>query len=907
MFKWFSGWVDSNEREIKNFQPLVDKINELEPAFQALSDEELREKTAEFKKRLADATSETLDKLQRLKTELGEAQKCQREALFEDKEAHSARCKDIQSRMEALEKSLKKHQNEALDQLLPEAFAAVREAARRTLGQRHYDVQLIGGMVLHHGKIAEMRTGEGKTLVATLPLYLNSLTGRGVHLVTVNDYLARRDPYWMGPIFHALGVSVASIYPMQSAEGDPWRHFRPVPRKEAYLADITYGTSAEFGFDYLRDNMAQDLSQMVQRELNYAIVDEVDNLLIDEARTPLIISAPDTESSQRYQVFSRLVQGLKAGQDYEVKEKEHSVEPTDEGFNRVEQRHLRNALSAKELYRRDREYVVKDGEIVIVDEFTGRLMMGRRYSEGLHQAIEAKERVKVQQESKTFATITIQNYFRMYDKLAGMTGTAETEAEEFSRIYKLEVVVIPTHKPIMREDQGDLIYKDEKSKFKALANEIEEINKTGRPILVGTVSIEKNKELSDMLSRRGVKHSVLNAKNHLKEAEIIARAGEEGAVTVATNMAGRGVDIILGGRPPEGSDEKARQAWQERHNKIVALGGLHVIGSERHEARRIDNQLRGRAGRQGDPGSSRFFVALDDDIMRKFGGERVQSIMNWAGMDENTPIENKLISRSIENAQMRVEGYHFDMRKHIVDYDDVINKQRAVIYAERRKILSGADLRSNILNMVKEEIEDAVSQTFNIERGAEPDFAGLIGRISAIFPVPADITAARLAAINQEEMQELFVRAAEDQYAAKERDIPEGGMRVVERLVMLRIIDMLWFEYLPAVDNLRQGIGLRAVGQQDPLVAYRGAASEMFQELLSTIRGDVARTIFRVSVSRQESGKQVPPRPLPSPMTKVMGEPRASTQPLPASGHKTGRNEPCPCGSGKKYKHCCGK
>jgi preprotein translocase subunit SecA len=946
MFKWFSGLVDSNEREIKKLQPVVDEINKLEPVFQALSEEALREKTAEFKKRVTDAASENLGKLESLKTELGEAQKCQREAVFDDKEAYSDQCKEIQSGMEALEKNLKKQQNEALGQLLPEAFAAVREAARRSLGQRHYDVQLIGGMVLHHGKIAEMRTGEGKTLVATLPLYLNSLTGRGVHLVTVNDYLARRDPYWMGPIFHALGVSVASIYPMQSAgehqpamrfdpsfdsekEADPWRHFRPIPRKEAYLADITYGTSAEFGFDYLRDNMAQDLSQMVQRELNYAIVDEVDNLLIDEARTPLIISAPDTESSQRYQVFSRLVQGLKSGQDYEVKEKEHSVEPTDDGFSRVEQltkregmltgdslydphnsdlmRHLRNALSAKELYRRDREYVVKDGEIVIVDEFTGRLMLGRRYSEGLHQAIEAKEGVKVQQESKTFATITIQNYFRMYDKLAGMTGTAETEAEEFSRIYKLEVVVIPTHKEIMREDQGDLIYKDEKSKFKALANEIEEVNKTGRPILVGTVSIEKNKELSDMLSRRGVKHSVLNAKNHLKEAEIIARAGEEGAVTVATNMAGRGVDIILGGRPPEDSDEKARQAWQERHNKIVGMGGLHVIGSERHEARRIDNQLRGRAGRQGDPGSSRFFVALDDDIMRKFGGERVQSIMNWAGMDENTPIENKLISRSIENAQIRVEGYHFDMRKHIVDYDDVINKQRAVIYSERRKILAGADLRSNILNMVKEEIEDAVSQTFNVERGAEPDFAALIGRVSAIFPVPTDVTSARLAALNQEEIQDLFVRAAEDQYAAKEREIPEGGMRVVERLVMLRIIDTLWVEHLTAIDNLRQGIGLRAVGQQDPLVAYRGAASEMFQELLSTIRGDVARTIFRVSVTRQEGGKQVPSKPVPSPMTKVMGQPHASASSLPASGHKTGRNDPCTCGSGKKYKHCCGK
>ena len=664
MFKWLGILVDSNEKELKRLQPIVDEINGLEPEFKRLTDAELRTKTDEFKARLKAGSS--------------------------------------------------------LDELLPEAFAAVREAAKRTIGQRHFDVQLMGGIVLHQGKIAEMKTGEGKTLVATLSLYLNSLTGKGCHLVTVNDYLARRDPYWMAPVYHALGVSVASSYPQQAPDErapsrlyDPsfdseekrWHHFRPISRREAYEADITYGTSSEFGFDYLRDNMVVDPSQRVQRPLNYAIVDEVDNLLIDEARTPLIISAPDAEATQRYQIFTRLAPRLERGRDYEIKEKERSIELTDAGYANVERmlkregllksaslydpgnadlmRHLRNALNAKELYKRDRQYMVtKDREVVIVDEFTGRLMLGRRYSDGLHQAIEAKEHVKVQQETRTFATITVQNYFRMYDKLAGMTGTAVTEAEEFYKIYKLEVVVIPTNKPMIRIDHPDQIYKDEKAKFRAVVHEVEQLSKGGQPVLIGTVSIEKSEELSEQLKRKGITSQVLNAKHHEKEAGIIAQAGRPGAVTVATNMAGRGVDIILGGNP-EGRDE---EEWQQEHEKIVGLGGFHIIGTERHEARRIDNQLRGRAGRQGDPGSSRFYVSLEDDVMRRFGGDRIKGFMELVGMGEDTPIENRLVNRSIESAQSKVEGYHFDIRKQLVEYDDVVNKQRELIYGERKKI-----------------------------------------------------------------------------------------------------------------------------------------------------------------------------------------------------------------------------
>ncbi len=884
MFKWLGGLVDSNEKELKRLEPIVDSINQLEPEFEKLGDGELGAKTAEFKERLAQGSS--------------------------------------------------------LDELLPEAFATVREASKRTIGLRHFDVQLMGGIVLHQGKIAEMKTGEGKTLVATLPLYLNALTGQGVHLVTVNDYLARRDPYWMGPIYHLLGLSVASIYPMQSPDDysparlyDPdfdsgdshWPHFRPIPRKEAYNADITYGTSAEFGFDYLRDNMVTDLSQCVQRSLNYAIVDEVDYLLIDEARTPLIISAPDAEAGQRYQLFARLVPSLKKKKegdnegdyDYEIDEKTRTVSLNDTGINNMERmlkregqlkapdlydpanaelhRYLQNALSAKEIYHRDREYVVsKEGEVIIVDEFTGRLMHGRRYSEGLHQAIEAKERVKVQQESRTYATITIQNYFRMYLKLAGMTGTAITEAEEFHKIYKLEVVVIPTNKPMVRQDLPDQIYRDEKAKYKAVVREIERLQKEGRPVLVGTVSIENSEYLSDLLNKKGITHHILNAKENTREGEIVAQAGRPGAVTVATNMAGRGVDIILGGNPENGD----REGWQKEHEKVAEMGGLHIIGTDRHEARRIDNQLRGRAGRQGDPGSSRFYVSLEDEVVRRFGGDRIKGFMEWAGMDEDTPIENSLVNKSIEGAQVRVEGYNFDIRKHLVEYDDVVNRHRELIYGERRKIIAGADLKSNILSMVSDEIKNIVAAHTASLHGEDRDIEGLLGEISTILPLPPTFNAEAVEPMPPAQIEEKLTELAHLLYEEKEKELGPDNMRAVERLLMLRIIDTLWIEHLTMMEHMRQGIGLQAAGQRDPLVAYKTEGHNLFQNLLSTIQHDVVHSIYRVSLVKREA---------PKPPTPVQAGGNGQKQRPKVSGKKVGRNDPCPCGSGKKYKHCCGR
>ncbi len=874
MFRWVGGLIDSNEKELKRLQPTVNQINELEAEFERLSDAELRAKTDEFKARLKSGSS--------------------------------------------------------LDELLPEAFAAVREAAKRTIGQRHFDVQLMGGIVLHQGKIAEMKTGEGKTLVATLPLYLNSLTGQGCHLVTVNDYLARRDPYWMGPIYHALGVSVASIYPMQSPDehtparlydpgfdsGDKrWPYFRPISRREAYEADITYGTSSEFGFDYLRDNMAIDLSHCVQGELNYAIVDEVDNLLIDEARTPLIISAPDVEAGQKYQIFARLVPHLKNQQDYEVKEKERSVDLTEVGYANVERmlrregilkssnfydpanadlhRHLRNALNAKELYQRDQQYMVKDGQVIIVDEFTGRLMLGRRYSEGLHQAIEAKEGVKVQQESKTYGTITIQNYFRMYQKLAGMTGTALTEAEEFHKIYNLEVMVIPTNKPMIREDFQDQIYKDEEAKFRAVVREIEQLHKQERPVLIGTTSIEKSEYLSELLKRKGIPHEVLNAKQHEREAYIVAQAGQPGATAVATNMAGRGVDIVLGGKEPTNGDERE---WQEKHNKVIELGGLHIIGTERHEARRIDNQLRGRAGRQGDPGSSRFYVSLEDEIVRRFGGDRIKSFMEWTGMDEDTPIENALVNRAIADVQKRVEGYHFDMRKHLVEYDDVVNQQRELIYGERKKILSGADLKSNILSMVRQEIQGIVAA----HMGDGQDSEGLISDVSTIFPLPPAVNASAVAQMKPKEVEAQLIEQAEALYEQREKELGPDNMRVLERLVMLRTIDSLWVEHLTNMEHMRLDAGLTGMGRQrDPLVIYKNEGYKQFQVLLDTIQHDVVHTVYHVGIVKKEA-------PQPAPVAAQVGTGSKKQRPK-ISGKKVGRNDPCPCGSGKKYKHCCGR
>ncbi|MCS6803157.1 MAG: preprotein translocase subunit SecA [Chloroflexota bacterium] len=915
MLKWLKNLLisDSPEKTIKRLTPIVQQINELEPQFVGLSDEALRRKTEEFRQRLADG--------------------------------------------------------EGLDDLLPEAFAAVREAARRSIGLRHFDVQLLGGMVLHEGKIAEMRTGEGKTLVATLPAYLNALTGRGVHVVTVNDYLAKRDVQWMGPVYHRLGVSVASIqheasflYNPEWTEGDPrFLHLQPITRKEAYAADITYGTNNEFGFDYLRDNMVVDLSQRVQRGWYYAIVDEVDNILIDEARTPLIISGQAEEPTEKYYHFARAVQNLQPEEDYTVDEKTRSVMLTDQGITRIERilkidnlfdpanfeiaHHVQNALKAKVLFKRDRDYVVRNGEVVIVDEFTGRLMFGRRWSDGLHQAIEAKEGVKIQRESVTLATITFQNYFRMYEKLAGMTGTALTEQEEFHKIYNLDVVPIPTHKPMIRIDYGDVIYKTEKAKFNAVVEEIIAEHKKGRPVLVGTVSIEKSEYLSSLLSKRGIPHNVLNAKYHEREALIVAQAGAPGQVTIATNMAGRGTDIILGGNvdlmtddllrkqgiePHQATEEQRAAAraeatalWEKQREQVVAAGGLHIIGTERHEARRIDNQLRGRAGRQGDPGSSRFFVSLEDDIMRRFGGDRVKKIMEWAGMEEDVPIEHPLVSKSIETAQTKVEGYNFDIRKHVVQYDDVMNKQREVIYGERNKILSGADLKANIREMIHRSLENLIAQYVGDRVDEETDFEPLLNQIRMIFPLPAEITPEYLSRMSADEVIDVILEAADRAYEEKEREVGSENMRLLERLVLLRAIDTNWVQHLTQMEHIREGIGLRAYGQADPLVAYKKEAFALYDELRANIERDTVNMIYHVGIL------QTPPPP-PAvrniqenrpPDAESAARARAASRAVapPArngaraaapvavgAGRKVGRNEPCPCGSGRKYKKCHG-
>ena len=861
MFKWLTNFLDSNEKELKRLRTVVEDINSLEPDYEGLSDTALRTKTDEFKERYSDG--------------------------------------------------------EPLNSLLPEAFAAVREAAKRTLGQRHFDVQLMGGMVLHQGKIAEMRTGEGKTLVATLPLYLNSLTGCGCHLVTVNDYLAKRDPYWMGPIYNLLGVSVACIQhevsylynPEHESEDQKWKWLQPVSRCDAYKADIIYGTNNEFGFDYLRDNLVPDLSRCVQRGYNYAIVDEVDNILIDEARTPLIISGPAREASNKYQSFARIIPGLVKEEDFTIADREKTVTLTEDGITKVEKllrsegllkapnlydpsnysltNYLQSALRAHIMFKRDRDYVVKDGQVIIVDEFTGRLMPGRRYSEGLHQALEAKEGVRVQQESMTLASITFQNYFRMYKKLAGMTGTAVTEAEEFHRIYKLDVVVIPTNQPMIRDEHSDLVYKTEEAKFRAVADEVANLHTEQCPVLVGTVSIEKSEYISEMLQRKGVRYQILNAKNHEKEAAIIAQAGRLSAVTIATNMAGRGVDIILGGGV-DGRDEREREA---EHDRVVELGGLHVIGTERHEARRIDNQLRGRAGRQGDPGSSRFYVSLEDDVMRRFGGDRVKGLMEWANLDEDTPIEHSMVNRAIEGAQVKVEGYHFDLRKHLVDYDDVVSKQREVIYGERRKILEGIDLKANIQNIVREEFQGLVD---SCQTDGLIDAESLLKEVGKIFPLPTDVNASSVSEMELDEVVDKLYQYALAFYEEREQKVGAEDMRMLERLLMLRTIDNLWMDHLTLMDHMRQGIGLRAVGHTDPLIAYKREGHALFDSLLANIRYDIAHAIFHIDIVRKE--KNIPP---PPPQPKV-------AEPV-AAGRHVGRNSPCPCGSGKKFKHCCGK
>lgn len=885
LFKLFSG---SNDKVVKKLQPLVDEINELEPDFASLTDDELKAVTPDLRRR------------------------------FED--------------------------GETLDDLLPEAFAAVREAAKRSLGMRHYDVQLIGGIVLYEGKITEMRTGEGKTLVATLPTYLNALASRGGHVVTVNDYLAKRDAQWMGPVYTALGVTVACLQHdaalLFNPEAEGEEKMESVHRREAYAADITYGTNSEFGFDYLRDNMALEFSQRVQRGLAYAIVDEVDYILIDEARTPLIISGPAQEPTQSYDRFAQLSKTLHPESDFTIDEKTRSITLTDEGITKVERtleidnlyapehyssvHFLENALKAEFIFHRDKEYVVnQDKQVVIVDEFTGRMMPGRRYSEGLHQAIEAKEGVTVQRESVTLATITLQNYFRMYDKLAGMTGTAMTEAEEFFKIYKLDPVTIPTNRETIREDLSDLIFLNEEGKFRAIANDLEEIHNTGRPILVGTASIETSERLSALLRQRGIAHEILNAKQHEREATIVAQAGRIGSITVATNMAGRGTDIILGGNPG-GRDQ---DEWQQEHNRVLELDGLYIIGTERHEARRIDNQLRGRSGRQGDPGTSQFYVSLEDEIIRRFGGDRVKSVMSWAGLDEDTPIQNRMVGRAFENAQTKVEAHNFEIRKHLVEYDDVINRQREVIYAERAKVLRSEDLKENVQEMISTEVGELVGAFLTGRDSLDWDMDGFMTGLKALMPLPEWAEEEEIQGMSKQEVEEELIEYASAIYGEKEETLGDEKMRQLERLVLLQTVDAHWVQHLTAMEHMRLGVGLQAYGQRDPLVMYRQEGHAMFQELLERVRHDIARTVLHVTIRVQQQAGQTQ-QATPAPAQEIKDSPMASQQrnaqgqaPAAAGGAvaataatparrgnaKIGRNDPCFCGSGLKYKKCHGQ
>ena len=885
----FSKLFGSAEREARKLDPLVSAINQLESQIEKLSDDELRAKTGEFRKRLNPPAGE----------------------------------------------------GELPDDILPEAFAVVREAVKRVDGKRLFDVQITGGIVLHQGKISEMKTGEGKTHTATTAVYLNALSGKGVHVVTVNDYLAKRDTNWMGPIYNFLGLSTGCIQHDQSFVFEPkvkdsdevsveMENLRPVSRREAYAADITYGTNNEFGFDYLRDNMVQEESQRVQREMNYAIVDEVDSILIDEARTPLIISAPDSESTKLYRKFAQVVPRLKAKEDYEVDEKMRAVTLTEKGIAEVEKllgigniydvskisyvHQLEQALKANILFKRDRDYVVRDGQVIIVDDFTGRLMPGRRYSEGLHQAIEAKENVEVQKESRTLATITFQNYFRMYGKLAGMTGTALTSAEEFNKVYKLEVVPIPTNQPMIRKDLPDMVYKTEHGKFEAVIEEIRSRHEEGQPVLVGTIAIEKSEVLHEMLERKGVPHEVLNAKNHEREALIIAKAGQKGAVTIATNMAGRGTDIKLG----EG---------------VKGLGGLHILGTERHEARRIDNQLRGRAGRQGDPGSSQFFVSLEDELMRRFGGDKVKNIMDRLGLPEDQPIENKMISRSIESAQAKIEGFNFDIRKHVLEYDDVMNKQREVIYKKRKEILTKKSLKDDVLNIIEEEIEQIVG----LHTAGHPEdwqIEEILSNFNAVCPSCADIGKMTEIQKSKNEINdaqkvtkliEYLKGLAKEAYGKKEQEISPEIMRQIEKAIYLRSIDTFWMNHLDDMDYLRDGIGLRGYGQRDPLVEYKKEGYLLFQNLLASVRNAVVTTIFKVGVIKEEpvaqksiledakyQGASEQPAQFAAVKEANSGNEKGAQQPIINKSGEVGRNDPCPCGktnpiTGKpiKYKKCC--
>ncbi|HDM76940.1 MAG TPA: preprotein translocase subunit SecA [Deltaproteobacteria bacterium] len=828
-----------NERDLKRIAPLVNEINLVEPRIRKLRDDELRAKTAEFKQKLENGAE--------------------------------------------------------LDDLLVEAFAVVREASVRTLGMRPFDVQLIGGIVLHQGKIAEMKTGEGKTLAATMPVYLNALLGRGVHVVTVNDYLAKRDSEWMGAIYKFLGLDVGCIL----------HHLDDRERQKAYNADITYGTNNEFGFDYLRDNMKFNKEDFVQRELFYAIVDEVDSILIDEARTPLIISGPAEKSTNLYHQINRIIPRLKRDIHYTIDEKTRTVALTDEGVARAEEllgvenlydprhmeilHHVNQALKAHTLFKKDVDYIVKGGQVIIVDEFTGRLMPGRRYSEGLHQALEAKEGVKVESENQTLATITFQNYFRMYDKLAGMTGTAETEAEEFKKIYDLDVVVIPTHKKMIRTDHPDCIYRTEKEKFRAVVREIKELNKIGRPVLVGTVSIEKSEQLSKMLKREGIKHEVLNAKNHEKEAQIVAQAGQRGAVTISTNMAGRGTDIVLG----EG---------------VAELGGLHIIGTERHESRRIDNQLRGRAGRQGDPGSSRFYLSLEDDLMRIFAADRISGLMKRVGMEEDEPIEHNLISKAIENAQRRVEAQNFNIRKQLLDFDNVMNTQREVIYKQRREALESPSLRPAVMDMIEDLVSDIVD-TYTDEKllPEEWQLDDIKKEVERLFNIKLDMQKVIDEDMGQEEFLDWLTEVVKNRYEEREKEMGEDLMRDLERFLTLQTVDMHWKDHLLAMDYLKEGIGLRGYGQVDPLVEYKREGHAMFQAMIDKIKEDIIRGLFFIRVEREQDQEKLKREQEQQPMYFSHGDSTAPATKTVRKGKKIGRNDPCPCGSGKKYKKCCGR
>ena len=885
-----------NERELRRLQPVVQHINSLEPEISRLSDSELKAFTPKFRERLS--------------------------------------------------------QGATTDDILPESFAVVREVAKRTLRMRPFDVQLIGGIVLHHGKIAEMKTGEGKTLVATLPVYLNALTGKGVHIVTVNDYLARRDAEWMGPVYRFLGLDVGVIvHGISDAE-----------RKAAYRADITYGTNNEFGFDYLRDNMKFKLEDYVQRELHYAIVDEVDSILIDEARTPLIISGPSEESTQLYysinQVIPRLKkpgrpdldQGIKMTDeeirqfrenfDCWIDEKGRNAFVTESGIAKLEKllripnlydpanieivHHVNQALKAYLLFQRDVDYVVKNGEVIIVDEFTGRLMPGRRYSDGLHQALEAKERVKVERENQTLATITFQNYFRMFDKLAGMTGTADTEAAEFSKIYNLEVMVIPTNMPMVRDDQDDVIYKTEAEKFRAAVREIRELHEKGQPVLVGTISIEKSEKLSRMLNREGIKHQVLNAKHHEREAEIISQAGRKGAVTISTNMAGRGTDIMLGGNPekmalagvekdapPDRSSaemEKYRTLCEREKSEVIEAGGLHILGTERHESRRIDNQLRGRSGRQGDPGSSRFYLSLEDDLLRIFGSERISRIMDRLGMEEDQPIEHGLVSRAIENAQKKVEGQNFEIRKRLLEYDDVMNQQRSVVYRERRNILSAEDPRPLFFDILSEVVEDLTIEFTDPKIPSEEwDWDGIRTSVLRQLAFDLSLTPEQLKGIKSDELNEIVLEQSRNFFQTKEEEFGAENMTQLLHFLLLSTLDALWKDHLLGMDHLKEGIGLRGYGQKDPLQEYKREGYDMFTEMIGRFKIDVVEKLFRIQIRREEELERMEQRRQKQAALQFGRGGEGKAQTVKRKTQKVGRNDPCPCGSGLKFKRCCGK